>query len=212
MNLIQPPLMIIPWTPQAAGPIESALTLMWTRLHQDDLFRTVFHERDDFTFSEFIQFFSRPNVLVQLCAEVTPDGDIVDIAGMGWLSEFEQLPSLRRATGSFVWLRKYWKEHYPERFGKMLLEYYFRTLGVELLVGMTPGPNRAARLFSRRLKLKYCSVLPGYTSYNGRTCDAHIAIMNYDDFVREYGASSEDVYQVQGTPGSSAVPIQERIA
>lgn len=186
-QLSQPPHMIIPWLPTGTGPLESALSLVWARMHADKIYGTVFHERTDFTFSEFVQFFSRPTILVQLCAEVDDGGTIIDIAGIAWLADFEQLPSHRRAMGSFAYFRKYWSPKWTDTFGKMLLKYWFEDLKIENLSGLTPKPNRAAHRYCQRLGLRYVAELPRWTSFNGKQVAANVAIMDKSEYDALYG-------------------------
>jgi hypothetical protein len=187
VNLLTPPIAIIPWTPAMTGPLESAMTMVWRRLHDEDLYATVFHERTDFTFAEFMQFFSRPLTLVQVCAEVDEHGAIVDLAGLCWLADYEQLPSHRRACGSFAFFRKYWSPKWTDLFAKTLLAYYFEDLQLDLLIGVTPEPNRAARVFTVRSQLRYVARLPDYTTYQGKRCAALIASLTKEEYQQRQG-------------------------
>ena len=99
-----------------------------------------------------------------------------------WLSEYETLPSHNRATGSFVFFRDYQTPEWTDQFAEMTLEFWFEQLDVSILVGMTPKPNRAARLFAVRSGLKYLTELKGWTSYNEQQCDALIAYLRRDEY------------------------------
>lgn len=201
LSLLQPPFGILPWNGNTPGEIEPLMTAIFNRMKSEDLYRIVFHERgDDFTFAQFIQFFSRQDVFPQICVEVDQDGRIVDLGGLCWLAEYDQMPSHTRATGSFIFFRKFMSRKWTLGWGRMILAYYFEPapngMGIDCLIGMTPGPNRAARLYSRKVGLSYKAVLPGYTCYMGKPADAHIAMMTRSEYTARYVVGVAEMAEV----------------
>lgn len=169
------------------GSAESIMVDMWYRLKEDDLYRVVFHENPEMTLSAYMAFFSKPSV----AAQVLFNTETEELAGMTWLSEFEQLPSHRRATGSFVVLKQFWGRAFTDAIAPVVIPYWFSSfddggLNLDVLVGMTPAVNRRAMAFSRKAGLKYLAALPGYTSFSGKPTDAMIAVMTRKDYEERY--------------------------
>lgn len=187
-TLIESPYMIYPWNPDTPGPTEDVLVRIFHRLKAEGLYETCFHENPTMSFSDFMRFFTKPNTLLQLCVVTDDDGVPQDIAGLTWLSEFEQLPTHRRATGSFCFFREYWDPKWTEEFAKRMLAYWFETLQVNVLVGMTPKMNRRAIAYCKRMGFQYTAELPGYTSFMGRQCSAMLAVMTQKDYELRYVA------------------------
>src|SRR5207248_4535851 len=162
---------------------ESAIVLAWQKLHAEDLYSVVFHENPSMTLAQFVGFFSQSNVAVQLCLDLTEETN-PQLAGMVWLADITDLPSHRRATGSFVFFRDYQSPRWTSKFAEMTLEYWFTELGIDYLLGVTPRLNRAARLFAvRHLQSTYAATVPGYTSYGGQACDALLITLTKEKYM-----------------------------
>lgn len=173
---------LMPWDPK--GPLEMQILLpaVWHKLHAEDLYQVVFHENPLMSLSEFVAFFSRPNVVLQLCMDAKDETN-PKVAGLVWLSDYEALPSHNRAIGSFVFFKDYQTPEWTDAFAAIALDYWFKILDLSVLVGMTPGPNRAAQRFSKRNGLEYLCILPKYTSYNGEPVDAMIAMLTREKYL-----------------------------
>lgn len=181
-ELLQPPCMLVPWSPYAEGlSTEYMMVDVWARMHREELYGIVFHENPKMSLAQFIQFFSRDNVLVQLCVDVSNPLD-PHIAGMVWLADFEQLPSHRRGVGSFLFFKDYWSPRWTTTFGKMALDYWFNDLKLDCLLGLTPKLNRAAQRYSRRLGIRYIAELPNYTSFNGQPATGLLAMLTRAEY------------------------------
>lgn len=186
MNLTQPPFMVFPWNPELSGVGETWLMHAFRKLKEQGLYELVFHENPTMSLSQYVNFFSRPNVAVQFCLKTNEQGEALDVAGMTWLSEIEQLPTHRRATGSFLFFREYWDRKWTIGFASIMFAWWFEELKIDVLVGMTPAANRRAIAYCKRLGMKYQNQLPGYTSFGGKPCDACIAVMTKADYEARY--------------------------
>lgn len=187
MTLYQHPFLLAPWlSTDTSMPAQRSLYLAWGKLHADDLYRIVFHENPTMSFAQFVQFFSQPNVALQMCVDMTDETE-PKLAGMVWLAEVSDLPGGRRATGSFVYFKEYQKPEWTDKFAEMTLRWWFEDIGVSTLCGMTPTPNRGAKWYSLRAGLKYVATLSNYTSFDGKICDAHVALMDRGMFEAKYG-------------------------
>ena len=173
---IQDGLAVFPYHPKAGAFKEDALIRLYERLKTEELFDIVFHENPGLTALEFLNFFNQPRNLLLIFGVV--DGDQFDTAGLAWLSDVTLCSDqLTRATGSFVYFKQYQRAPYTDAFGKRALEYWFKYLHINTLVGLTPESNRAALIYIKRLGLKECGRVPQFTTLFGKVTDAVVTVM-----------------------------------
>jgi RimJ/RimL family protein N-acetyltransferase len=157
----------MPYDPRVGGFKEESLIILYNRLKAEGLWDAVFHEDAGVNLLSFMNFFSDGKALLQLL--VLTDGDrIVDIVGMSWLSDIVTCSGiLTRGIGSFVFFKDYQKPMYTDQFSEMILGYWFEVLGLDVILGVTPEPNRAALVYARRSGLREIGRLRGYTTFGG---------------------------------------------
>lgn len=175
-------LVVLPYDPSAGVYTEDALVTLYNRLKIEGLYDIVFHENPNMSLLRFMNFFSDPSCLLQICS--TTDGQkFVDTAGMSWVCELTSCDGvLNRAVGSFVFFKDYQKPIYTDPFGEEILKYWFEVLGIHTVVGVTPSRNLAARAYVRRLGFKEVGIAESYTSLGGKVDDGVMNIMTRDRF------------------------------
>ncbi len=175
-------LMLTAYAPKVGTYKEEALMLLYNRLKEQDLWDTVFHESPGMSLLEFMNFFSNGNCLLQILCIV--DGStIVDIAGMSWIADITVCQNiLTRAVGSFLFFQEYQKPMYTDPFSEMILGYWFEVLKMDLVVGVTPEPNRAALIYVKRAGLKEVGRLPNYTTYKGAIVTGVVTSMTKQEY------------------------------
>lgn len=141
------------------------------------------HERAT-TRDEFVEFIEK-----QTIASIMVNLAQNRYAGIAWLSQIADLDSHTRAIGAYCFLREYWNRRDSMIYGKLCLSQWFfpREFGIdsdglESLWGVTPEPNRLARLYSARLGFRYVAVLPGFTSYHGYRCNGLVCRLERSEF------------------------------
>lgn len=171
-------LMLFPYIPKAGPLKEESLAILYNKLHEEDLWDIVFHEDPSISLLNFMNFFSDGKALLQVLT-LTYDDKVVDSVGMSWVADISVCGGvLTRAIGSFVFFKDYQKPPYTDTFGAMVLKFWFEKLGLDLVVGVTPEPNRAAALYARRMGFKEVARLPGYTTYQGAVVTGIVTSMS----------------------------------
>lgn len=149
---------------------------MYLKLKEEDLLEEMLHEHKETSLQDFLDFVN--NSIITIFAN--PAKNVY--YGMAWLAEPAETATLRRAWGGFVFLRDFWDPRITLPLGMQCLAEWFRSGLVDLVVGITPAPNRAAQRYSIRLGFKYTAQLPNFTTYRGQTVDAMICQMSRSEF------------------------------
>ncbi len=173
------PYLMIPYCAQGGTDQHRALIDLYSRLQAEGLAEIVFHENPETTLLDFMNFFSGPKVALQIFALM--DGDkVVDIIAMTWLADLVSCSNgaLIKGVGSFVFFKDYQKPAYTDPVSKLVLDYWFDVLLLQTLVGLTPAPNRAASLFTKRLGFQEVCRIPNYTTFDGKVCDGIVSWMS----------------------------------
>lgn len=175
-------LVVLPYNPTSGVYREDTLVILYNRLKAEGLYEIVFHENPSMSLLAFMNFFSEPGCLLQVCS-ITDGQRFVDTAGMSWVCELTSCDGvLNRAVGSFVFFRDYQKPIYTDQFGEEILKYWFDILGLHTVVGITPSRNRAARSYVKRLGFKEVGIAESYTSLGGMVDDGVMNIMTRERF------------------------------
>jgi RimJ/RimL family protein N-acetyltransferase len=134
-----------------------------------------------------MKFFSEGSALLQVLA-VTNDKGFIEPAGMAWIAEVSVCSGiLIRGVGSFCFFKDYQKPMYTDQFAEMILEYWFEALSLDIVVGSTPEPNRAAVIYAKRAGFKEIGRIPNYTTFKGQVVPAVITAMTKEEFRKEAG-------------------------
>lgn len=175
-------LALLPYHPTAGAVSEDILVSIYRRLKDEGLFTTVFHEHPEMTLRDFLIHLSLPTTLVQYLGIVDQD-IMVDGAGLAWLSDLTTCDGiLTKGTGSFVFFKAYQSPAFTDQFASMILEYWFRELKVDTVVGLTPESNRAALVYAKRSGFKEAGKVPAFTTLDGQAVTGVITCMTKSDY------------------------------
>jgi RimJ/RimL family protein N-acetyltransferase len=164
-------LLLLPYCPGIGAYTEYDILSICDRLKKEGLWDSVFHENPDMTPAQVLNFFNNPRNLLQIFS-LTDDEKIVDIVGMAWLSDIIECQGIMtKGIGSFVFFRDYQKPEYTSAFGQWVIDYWFSTLKMDCVFGITPATNRAALLYVKRCGLKEVARIPGYTTLKNEIVD-----------------------------------------
>jgi len=181
-DFIRGSLMILPYTPGVGVYTEDALIQLYQRLKKEGLFEIVFHEQPNMPLLQFMNFFSGPNTLLQILSTVK-DNQVVDTVGMTWLTDLSTCSGLmQKAIASFVFFKDYQSPMYTDQLAKIVLEYWFDWLKLDIIIGMTPETNRAALLYAKRIGLKEIGRIPSFTTLSGEIVGGVVTYMTKDQY------------------------------
>jgi RimJ/RimL family protein N-acetyltransferase len=176
-------LLLMPYDPRVPGLFnEEALIAIYKRLKAEDLWDIVFHEDAGVTLLKFMNFFCEGRALLQILAITDAKGYIEPI-GVSWVGDITTCAGiLTRGIGSFLFFKEYQKPMYTDQFSEMILDYWFNALKLDIIVGVTPEPNRAALIYVKRAGFKECGRIPKYTTFKGEAVTGIITSMTKEDY------------------------------
>lgn len=166
---------VVPWYSERERFPENILNLLYRKLVAQGLDREVLHERAMME-EEFVEFASG-EALTSIFLDLGGH-----FAGFAWLTDVQESETLKKGVGAFAFFREYWNPRITEQFGSMCLGQWFNVVGMDLVYGITPTPNRLARRFCQRLGFEYTAEIPGFTSYKGHTVGARVGTMTRKRF------------------------------
>ena len=180
-------LQLIPYSPNCGVYKEDVLLALHKRLKEEDLWDTLFHEDAGVSLLGFMNFFSTDKTLLQILSVVKEDGT-TDLAGMAWVSELCKCGGvLSRGEISFLFFRDYQSPSFTDRFGDMILEFWFEILGLDVVMGITPEPNRPARIYVKRVGGTECGRIPNWTTFKGNVVAGVITSITKEDYRKNAG-------------------------
>jgi hypothetical protein len=180
----RPPFVLTPYVLNKGIYEPDILVEVFNKLKSEDLYKIVFHDNTDMNLLDFMNFFSHPSVSLQIIA--VADGDsITDIAGISWLSGLEKYgENNQRAVGNFCAFRAYQTPAYTDMMAKFVMEYWFKCLGLDIIVGMTPASNVLAVRFIKRIGFRELFRIPNYSSLLGSRTDCVVTYMEKDQYLQ----------------------------
>ena len=175
-------LILAPYDAKVANLPEEALITLYNRLKSENLWDIVFHEDTNVTLLKFMNYFSNGQALLQLLVVTDNKGEYIP-AGLAWVSDIVVCSGIMmKGVGSFVFFKDFQKPMYTDQFSEMILDYWFNQLGLDLVVGVTPEPNRAAMLYVKRSGFKEVGLVPRYTTFKGAVVDGIVTAMTKDEY------------------------------
>jgi hypothetical protein len=175
-------LLLMPYDPRVGNIPEEALISLYKRLKAEGLWEIVFHEDSGLSLLKFMNFFSGGNGLLQILA-LTDSKDFLEPVGMSWIGDITTCAGiLTRGIGSFVFFKDYQKPMYTDQFSEMILEYWFEVLGMNVVLGVTPEPNRAALIYVKRAGMKEVGRLPNYTTFQGEVVTGVVTSLTKEEY------------------------------
>jgi hypothetical protein len=173
----RPPLLLAQYKKNEGMLPKDILITIFNILHEEDLYRIVFHDNPDMDLLDFQNFLSHPTVSLQVMI-ITDDAGVPKIGGISWLSGLERFGDGQRAVGSFCAFKDYQNPEITEVMAKFVLEYWFECLGLDIVVGMTPSANSLAVRFVKRIGFVELCRIPKYSSLFGKRNDCVVTYMD----------------------------------
>lgn len=178
---LHPPFLLTPYTTQNNLHSPEELVAIYHRLHSEGLWSTVFHDNPEQSLFDFMAFFNMPTVMMQMINIV--DGDsIQDLAAISWLAGVEQYGGRQRAVASFCVFKDYQVPSITSPMAKLVMEYWFKGLKMDIVIGMTPAANIPAVKFIHRIGFKEICRIPEYSLLNGAITDCVISYVNKEQY------------------------------
>jgi hypothetical protein len=158
------------------GLTEQMLVYAYLRFQQDKLLPIIFYEGIP-EVEEFLRIYTDPASCTLGCFEVVESTETANLAGLCFINDRVKMgPNHARINVGEAFFRGHGVD-VPVRFGQMCLEWIWDNIAVDAVGGVTPAPNRAALLFSRKLGFTVVGPLPGGTVWNGELCDVYLSSM-----------------------------------
>lgn len=162
---------------------DDSLAQFYLDLKKQGLFRWVYYMKEP-TLTEFLAFHRRTDLvyLGGMTSKILDNGTMgePELAGIGWLESIQRMPGLSKGQVGMAFLRKYQRDDTALELARMFIDYAFDKVGVDVVLGTTPVRNRAAVLFSRKLRFREIGVGTRYVSFWGTACDAVLTEMTKD--------------------------------
>ena len=153
------------------------LRKIYRRIVDEELDVEVFHD-EPLSEDQFVEFIDSGEIMASIFVHL----EAGRIAGLAWLDKVEETTAVKRAAASVVVFRDFWDTTTSIEFGRIFLGHTFNVLGLDVVYGITPEPNRLSRLYIARLGFEHKATLPGFCSYKGQATDARISMITKDQF------------------------------
>lgn len=158
---------------------DELLAFAYMRFKQEGLLPILFYEKD-YTLIEFVQKYMEPATSTLACM-IFPGGkaDEPKLAGIGWINDLTRMGlNHARANCGMAFFRGFSEPDILVRFAQIMIEWAFDILAIDALHGVTPAPNRAAVLFSRKCGFQQVGPLEAGTVWQGKLCDVYLSSMS----------------------------------
>ncbi len=165
------------------APSEDLLATLYQRFKDEGTLDMIFHEQRP-RLSQLLEKFQAIPCVVAISRDL--------VVGIGWLN-YEKVSNSGhyRAEGGLAFLRKRVSPAETLELGRMMVDYAFQgcrpELYLEALYATVPAPNRASRLFLRRLGFALIGPIPKYTLWNGELADSYFAAITREQWQQTQG-------------------------
>lgn len=151
------------------------------------------------TLNSFICYVrSRPSVLIPLSREGS------NPLGLAWLCEAEGVKGARKASAGYVFFKEHWGTPAIDEAAWLILGYWFKELGVNIMYGTGLEWNRWTVAFMKRFGFEELCRLPKFFYRDGKLQDGTLLVLEEDKFLPRF----EEWRQVHGRQG--AVGVDDR--
>lgn len=172
----------------APHPLERILADLYYRFEAQGRMEALFYEGDKPTLRWWLNNFMAPETSTLACYRETTDGEYeVDgrkftPIGMTWINKTWPIgKKFRKAEVGMGFVKGVPIEDTVDC-GRLTIEWAFRNLSLDALIGTTPQPNRAAVMFGQRLGFNQSGPVYGFTAWHGRLCGAMIQSLTRDQW------------------------------
>lgn len=177
-------IIVIPYT-VATDPIgEVFLPGLWKRLRDEGIFDVFFHDYPDTNFAGFVKALSAPDSLIFMVAKQWADRQIEHM-GMVTLGQVLDTKLTKRGVAGFLFFKQYWNHKDADEAGHKVLEYWFDTLGLDVVGGITPKLNRPALAYIHRLGFVSIGDIPHFSTIKGHESPATVSYLTRELWVEK---------------------------
>jgi len=163
------------WHPTASGRLlvtprvnEDILAHAFLKFKADKVDDNIWPAGGAPSLSWFLKNYSKENGVQVLACLKEDENQRMSPCGLSWISNRDVVANTvsRAEVGEGFFrgvspLDTYW-------FGVMSLDYIFEDLGVDVVYGTTPAPNRAAVRYARSLGMQLYGPIPNYTTWKDK--------------------------------------------
>ena len=184
-----PNTILVPYRQEATNFFpEDFLVSLYCRLVQEDLLHTIFPGMNFKHLNQFINYMSTHPSLICLTRN---EGEILDTAGFGYITENDGVDGARKAGFGFGFFRDHWATEVPRTLSWFMLAFWMNELKIDVLFGTTLKANGLAKNFSLNFGFKNHMDVPKLFFRNGQLEDATIMLLEREDFEPRYQAWRE---------------------
>lgn len=163
---------------------EELLAVAFIQMQQDGVLDYVFWQKPP-TLREFLNWCYNPSTVIIGCfmetAGPTLDAEpAIELAGLGWVTSVRTRNGRRYADVSEMFWRKFQTLDTTLTFGKLMLDFAFEELKVDILYGITPEKNRAAVWYMRKIGFQPFGPIPGLCCWRGEECGGIMSVLTKD--------------------------------
>lgn len=161
------------------NPTENILATIYLQFAAADLLSVIWHTGSPMTLREFLDTALRKDTVYYACFhDPAPyDTGMVQLAGLAWAVDIQQLGVKRIATVGMGFLPGFQRHDIPLEFCHMAVDDGFQNLGIDMMYGYTPLPNLPALHFIHKCGFKAIADMPLYTTFNGEACGVRLSAM-----------------------------------
>lgn len=173
---------------------EAFLVECFAKLRAQRSLDLAFAEGGNISLNSFIVRMTRSQLWVGM------EKPVMEPALLAWLWEVTGADGQKRASMGFAAFARYWGNRRLYDLADLVLDCWFREVGIERLVGTILAGNRPSFRFAERVGFTRCGVLPGF--FDGR--DAEVVMLAKHDFSarREHGTErNRKLTDESGEPG-----------
>lgn len=167
---------VFPYFAEKATFPPDILNLIYRKLAAQDLLADLVHEKH-ISEDEFVEFVDKETL-----AYLLMDLSTKEYVGIGWVTQTEESDQIKKGFAAFAFFREFHTMALTSIFGKMALSHWFNLLNYDIIWGLTPATNKAAKRYCERIGLKYVASLPNFTSRRGQITDGLICMITRDQF------------------------------
>lgn len=167
------------------GLSDEHLASAYQRFHREGVLDLLFYERPCSMY-DFMTLFLRPETNTLGAFWENPDSMKLEMVGLGFVRDIVMVGGkFKRADVGEAFYRGFSGPHFLLKFAQMMVEYAFHGLGVDVVTGITPFPNRAACLFAQKMGFHTCGPLPGGTVWKGELASVMLSSMLKSEWVEK---------------------------
>lgn len=165
-----------------ASVTDVLLAKAYMQMLEDDTLDTVFFQSRP-TLAGFMNEYLTPGRFIVLGCFVEREGKNPQFVGMGWAGNSVLMGAFRKCEVGMVFFNGMTNVRERLALGRMMLERVFTTHAMDVIFGVTPGQNKLALSYARRLGFKMHGPIPGYLTWQGELADGWISQMSKADWM-----------------------------